>query len=132
MADYKSIAGRIKSEAFDGVSVEAQEVLDISKNKKQSQINAETDTTLANHASAIQGLNSQNYETYTATDQTTVETDVLPAKGSEDTIYRLGNWDGTQYDVTCYSEYSWNGSAYVHISTKPQIGEVFDISAYHP
>ena len=131
MTDYKSIAGRIKSEAFDGVSVEAQEVLDISKNKKQSQINAETDTTLANHASAIQGLNSQNYKTYTATDQTTAETDVLPAEGSEDTIYRLGNWDGTQYDVTCYSEYSWNGSAYVHICTKSQIDEVFDISAYH-
>lgn len=131
MADYKDIAGRIRTTASDGVSVEAQEILDISKNKKQSQINAETDTTLANHASAIQGLNSQNYGTYTATDQTTAETDVLPAEGSEDTIYRLGNWDGTQYDVTCYSEYSWNGSAYVHISTKPQIGEVFDISAYH-
>ena len=107
------------------------DIYDDNKGKKQSQINAETDATLAEHTSTINGLNSQNYVTVTATDHTTAATDVLPATGSADTIYRVGSWDGTQYDETCYSEYSWNGSAYVHIDTKTQIGEVFDISAYH-
>lgn len=74
---------------------------------------------------------NQEYVTVTATDQTTAATDVLPATGAADKVYRVGNWDGTQYDETCYSEYAWNGSAYVHLSTKTQIGEVFDISAYH-
>ena len=107
------------------------DIYDDNKGKKQSQINAETDATLAEHTSTINGLNSQNYVTVAATDQTTAATDVLPPTGSADTVYRVGNWDGTQYDETCYSEYSWNGSAYVHIDTKTQIGEVFDISAYH-
>lgn len=61
---------------------------------------------------------NQEYETYTATDQTTAVTDVLPATGEADTVYRVGNWDGTQYDVTCYTEYAWNGSAYVQLNIK--------------
>ena len=74
---------------------------------------------------------NQKYVSVTATDQTTAVTDVLPAIGLADTVYRVGNWDGSQYDVTKYSEYAWNGKDYVHISTKTQIGDVFDISAYH-
>lgn len=99
--------------------------------KKQSVVNQETNATLADHETTIRGLNSQNYVTVTATDQTTAVTDVLPTTGSVNTVYRVGNWDGSQYDVTRYSEYAWNGSEYKHLSTKTQIGEVFDISAYH-
>lgn len=82
-------------------------------------------------ASAIGGLNAQNYVTVTATDQTTDVTDVLPTQGVVNTVYRVGNWNGSQFDETTYSEYSWSNGAYVHISTKTQTGEVFDISAYH-
>ena len=74
---------------------------------------------------------NQKYVSVTATDQTTAVTDVLPAIGLADTVYRVGNWDGSQYDVTKYSEYAWNSRDYVHLSTKTQIGDVFDISAYH-
>lgn len=74
---------------------------------------------------------SVQYVTVTATGQTTAATDVLPATGSADTIYKVGNWDGSRYDITCYSEYAWNGSTYIHLSTKTQIGEVFNISEYH-
>ena len=74
---------------------------------------------------------NQEYVSVTATDQTTAVTDVLPAIGLADTVYRVGSWDGSQYDVTKYSEYAWNGKDYVHLSTKTQIGDVFDISAYH-
>lgn len=51
MADYKDIAGRIRTTASDGVSLEAQEILDISKNKKQSQINND----VARHENEIHG-----------------------------------------------------------------------------
>lgn len=74
---------------------------------------------------------SQEYVSVTATDQTTAVTDVLPATGAADTTYRVGNWDGTQYNDSVFSEYSWNGSAYIKLSTKSQIGEVYDISANH-
>ena len=131
MADIFEITGRIHSTSQEHVATVADEILDEAKGKKQSQVNAETDATLAEHTSTINGLNSQNYVTVTATDQTTAVTDVLPATGEVDTVYRVGNWDGSQYDVTCYSEYSWNGTQYKHLSTKTQIGEVFDISAYH-
>lgn len=130
MADLFEIAGRIHSTSQEEVVTIADEILDSDKNKKQSNINAEVDATLAEHTSTIQGLNSQNYMTYAVASGET-PSDVLPATGSIDTVYRVGNWDGTQFDETCYSEYSWNGSSYVHISTKIQIGEVFDISAYH-
>lgn len=131
MADIFEITGRIHSTSQEHVATVADEILDETKGKKQSQVNAETDATLAEHTSTINGLNSQNYVTVTATDQTTAVTDVLPATGEVATVYRVGNWDGSQYDVTCYSEYSWNGTQYKHLSTKTQIGEVFDISAYH-
>jgi hypothetical protein len=61
---------------------------------------------------------NQEYVSVTATDQTTAVTDVLPAIGLANTVYRVGSWDGSQYDVTKYSEYAWNGKDYVHLSTK--------------
>ena len=61
---------------------------------------------------------NQEYVTVTATSQTTDVTTLLPAPGNADTIYRVGNWDGTQYDDTCYSEYAWKGETYVKLSTK--------------
>ena len=74
---------------------------------------------------------SQEYVSVTATDQTTSIIDVLPATGVADTIYRVGNWDGTQYNDSVFTEYAWNGSDYIELSTKSQIGEVYDISANH-
>lgn len=60
----------------------------------------------------------QQYVTVTATEQTTDVTDLLPEEGESDTIYRVGNWDGTQYDNSVYSEYAWNGSTYIYLDTK--------------
>ena len=64
---------------------------------------------------------NQKYVTVTATDQTTAVTDVLPATGAADTVYRVGNWDDTQYNTTCYTEYAWDGSAYVPLDVKEYI-----------
>jgi len=101
-----------------------QHIFDDAKGKSQAEVNKDVDDTLALHQSEINAFNNQNYVTVDSFN-------ALPASGSADTVYRVSNWDGTQVDETCYSEYAWNGSAYVHLSTKTQIGEVFDISAYH-
>ena len=74
---------------------------------------------------------NQEYVSVIATAQTTAVTDVLPATGAADTTYRVGNWDGTQYNDSVFSEYAWDGSAYIKLSTKSQVGEVYDISVNH-
>lgn len=61
---------------------------------------------------------NQQYITVTATNQTTAVTDILPASGEADTVYRVGNWDGSAYDDTVYSEYAWNGTDYVFLRKK--------------
>jgi hypothetical protein len=58
------------------------------------------------------------YVSVTATAQTTAVTDVLPSTGAADTVYRVGSWDGTQYNANSYSEYAWNGSSYVLLNVK--------------
>ena len=72
------------------------------------------------------------YVSVVATDQTTDVTTLLPNPGAADTVYRVGNWDGTQYDPTVYSLYAWNGSAYILLAVRTSIGEVYDISVNHP
>ena len=65
----------------------------------------------------------QGFVSVSANSETTAATDVLPATGEADTIYRVANWDGSQYDTSVYSEYSWNTSTntYIKLSTK-QVG----------
>lgn len=57
----------------------------------------------------------------------------LPATGSKDTIYRVSNYNGSTSQVATdvYSEYAWDGTKYVFLCVKSQIGEVFDISVYN-
>ena len=71
------------------------------------------------------------FVTAVATAQTTSVTQVLPETGSTDTVYRVGSWNGSQYDPSVYSEYAWNSSSYIKLNTKSQAGEVYDISANH-
>lgn len=136
------IGGRLHSTATGNVVAGANEIYDDAKGKKQSVVNQETDAALDDRYTKSQTYNktelnnmittpNQKYVTVTATDQTTAVTDVLPATGSADTVYRVGSWNGTQYEEGVYSEYSWNGSTYIHLSTKTEVGEVYDISAAH-
>lgn len=54
----------------------------------------------------------EDYYTAEATAQTTAVTDVLPATGAANTLYRVGSWNGTQYSASTYSVYGWYNSAY--------------------
>ena len=121
----------------------ADEIYDDEKGAKQSDINAQTETALADRYTKAETYSQQelnslittpdvSHVSVVATSGTTAVTDVLPATGTADTIYRIGNWDGTQYDPTVYSLYAWNGTAYVCLAVRSFVGEVYDISANHP
>ena len=58
------------------------------------------------------------YVTVEADSETTAATDVLPDEGQSDTVYRVANWDGAQYDDTAYSEYGWYSNAYVLLAVR--------------
>ena len=143
MADYLNIAGRVRTTASDGVAMEAHEVKDLNLNKSQQEINADVQTELGDRYTKEETYNREelnelittpdvNRVYVIATNLTTAVTDLLPATGSSDTLYNVGNWDGTQYDTTVYSIYGWDGTAYVCLAVRSSIGEVYDISANHP
>lgn len=128
MADI-NIGGILHSVATGNVVARADEILDESRGKKQSQINTETDAALAeryikDETYSKTELNSLittpnvNYITVAATSDTHYVTDVLPTTGLADTVYRVASWDGTQYDSSVYSEYAWNGYGYVLLDKK--------------
>lgn len=67
----------------------------------------------------------ENFVTVVATSSTTAATDVLPQTGSADTLYRVCNWDGAQYDETAYAEYGWYDGAYKRLAVRtPGIDDV--------
>lgn len=118
MAENNNIAvgGRLHSIATGNVLAGANEIFDDDKNKKQSQINTETDQMLAAHGSAINGLEGQNYVTLVATD---ADADIaavftrLSITPATDTVYRIANWkhDATpKYNINYYSEYAATGT----------------------
>jgi hypothetical protein len=114
-----------------GGSVDERIATAVAPKANSADVYAKTETYNKTELNNMITTPNQEYVTVTATDQTTAATDVLPASGSADTVYRVGNWDGTQYNDSVFSEYAWNGSAYIKLSTKSQIGEVYDISANH-
>lgn len=144
MADIFEIAGRINSTSREKVVTTADQILaDEQGGTKQSDVNAQHATDLANRYTKEETYNKSElnqmittpdveYVSVVATNATTAVTDVLPATGQANTIYRVGNWNGTQYDPTMYALYAWNGSAYVCLAVRSFVGEVYDVSVNHP
>lgn len=123
------IPSRLYNAAKGGHVAGTADIIDDDKGKTQDVINKETDSALENRYTKEETYSktelnnlittpSQEYVTVVATDETTDVTDILPATGAADTIYRVGSWDGSQYDASVYSEYSWNGSGYQFLSKK--------------
>lgn len=111
MARDINIGGRLHSVATGNVVAGANEVLDDEKGKKQSEINAEIDATLAEHKSLINAVTRQNYVTVDSYSE-------LPNPGEADTIYRVARYDGTQVVDNKYCEYAWLNNAYTLLTIK--------------
>ena len=100
----------------------ARDIYDDVKGKSQEQVNKDVDDAIlaeknraeaveALHQNEINALDNQNYYTVEATQADTTIASVMARAGvvpQVDTVYRVGKWDGTQYDVTVYSEYAYN------------------------
>ena len=129
-ATEQQLAGKVDKEAGKGLSTndytneEKQKVADalvpadIAGKANASDVYPKTETYNKTELNNMITTPNQEYVTVVATAQTTAVTDLLPVTGAADTVYRVGNWDGSQYDDTCYSEYAWKGDAYVKLSTK--------------
>lgn len=138
MADVFNIAGRIHSTSQEEVVTTTNEILDATQGhvKKQSEVNQDVSEELALHTNRLNALTGQNYITVQATQSTTAADipTLINATGEgeqADTLYRVGFWDGSAYVADKYTEYAWNGTAYVILDVKSSIGEVFDISQYN-
>ena len=136
MADIFNIAGRIHSTSQEEVVTTTDEILDKSQGKKQSEVNSEVGEELSIHTNRLNALTGQSYITVQATQSTTAADipTLINASGEgeqADTLYRVGFWDGSAYVADKYTEYAWNGTAYVILDVKSSIGEVFDISQYN-
>lgn len=116
-----SVKGRIKTletEVGNGGSVDER----IAEEGARHYLKSETYT-----KQEVNGLVSTPHQEYV----TVADFASLPVSGSEDTIYRVSNYDGTQVAAGVYSEYAWNGTQYVFLCAKSSVAEVFDISEYH-
>lgn len=119
---YQPIPHRLKNMAVGGHVAGAVDIYDDSLLRDQQDINA--DTYRKSETYSKEQLNNmittpeQKYENYTATDETTDVTDLLPEEGEADTTYRVGSWDGSEYNASKFSEYSWDGTQYILLSVQ--------------
>ena len=125
MTDIKKtpIPQRLKNVSSDHPYVAgAIDIIDDVTGDNQQEINA--DTYRKSETYSKEQLNNmittpeQKYENYTAEDGDTFSDLGLPAEGEADTTYRVGSWDGTEYNASKFSEYSWDGTQYILLSVQ--------------
>ena len=112
------IGGELESMATGKIVASASAIKDKSRNKTQEAINGDVEQALNFQTSRIDALTDENFVTYTATSSTTTVESLLPATGSAGIVYRIANWNGTQYDSTTFSEYAWDTSQYKLLNVK--------------
>lgn len=119
MADNTiKIGGELESMATGKIVAAASAIKDKSRNKTQEAINGDVEQALNFQTSRIDALTDENFVTYIATSSTTNVESLLPATGSAGIVYRIANWNGTQYDSTTFSEYAWDTSQYKLLNVK--------------
>lgn len=123
------IPHRLKNMSVGG-HVAGAEDIDAGNGKTQQEVNADTyrkdETYSKEQLDNMITTPEQEYKSVVATSSTSTLADVAALiaarypddKEKADTIYRVGNWDGTQYNTGAYSEYTWDGEQYVFMSKK--------------
>lgn len=119
MADNTiKIGGELESMATGKIVAAASAIKDKTRNKTQEVINGDVEQALNFQTSRIDAITDEHFVTYTATSSTTSVESLLPATGSAGIVYRIANWNGTQYDSTTFSEYAWDTSQYKLLNVK--------------
>lgn len=117
----------------ESVRVVPQEFTQTEQAQARQNLNTYSKNEVNQIASAFTEQNYVSVQAVAATTAADIAT-LINATGEgerTDTIYRVGWFDGTAFDVTKYSEYTWNGSSYIQMAVRSTIGEVFDISVYN-
>lgn len=93
----------------------------LSKKANSANVYTKTETYSKEQLNNMITTPAQQYVSVSANSGTTSVTSLLPATGEADTTYRVGNWDGTQYDTHSSSEYAWDGMQYILLSVRDQL-----------
>lgn len=123
------IPARQKNAAVGGHIGGTEDIIDDALGKEQSQINQENivalnDRYTKDETYSKEQLNSlittpnQQYVNLSAEDGDTLADIFDGVTGAADTIYRVGSWNGEQYDATVYSEYAFDGTNFVLLEVK--------------
>ncbi len=128
-----TLEGELQQEINGRVSYSEQTPTQTEQAQARNNIDVYSKNEVNQIASAFTG---QNYVTVQATQSTTAADipTLINATGEgeqTDTIYRVAFFDGSAYDVTKYSEYTWNGTAYVQLNIRSGVEDIFDISVYN-
>lgn len=123
------IPSRLYNAAKGGHVAGTADIIDDNKGKTQEVINKETDSALENRYTKNETyskteLNNlittpeQKYVTLTAKSGDILENIFDGINGAANTVYRVGSWDGNQYNTTKYAEYGWTGTNFVPLDVK--------------
>lgn len=130
MSENKNpIPGRIYNAADGGYVCGAIDIIDDVKGKSQQVINQETDAAIEDRYTKGETYNKtelnnlittpdQQFVTLTAQSGDTLADIFNGITGAADTVYRVGSWDGSAYNVGAYCEYAWDGTNFVPLSKK--------------
>jgi hypothetical protein len=118
MAETIKIGGELESMATGKVVAAASAIKDKARGKTQDRINTDVEEALNFQTSRINALTDENFVTYTANSSTTTVESLLPVTGSAGIVYRIANWDGSQYDTSTFAEYAWDTSQYKLLNVK--------------
>ena len=126
---YQPIPHRLKNMAVGG-HVAGAEDIDAGNGKTQQDINADTyrkaETYSKEQLNSMITTPDQEYLSVKATAETTDVDDIAAliatkypdGKESADTVYRVGCWDGEEYNTNTYAEYVWDGTQYILAGVK--------------
>ena len=123
------IPSRLYNAAKGGHVAGTADIIDDNKGKTQDVINKEMDNALENRYTKNETYNKtelnnlittpeQQYVNLTAKSGDTLEDIFNGITGAANTIYRVGSWDGNQYNTTKYAEYGWTGTNFVPLDVK--------------
>lgn len=131
---YQPIPHRLKNMAIGGHVAGAVDILDDNLNRNQQDINA--DTYRKSETYSKEQLNNmittpeQKYVNLTAESGDTLEDIFDGIIGAADKTYRVGCWDGTEYNTGKFAEYSFDGEDFLLLNVQtPGIDEKLTIGS---
>ena len=114
---YQPIPHRLKNMAVGGHVAGAVDIFDDNLNRDQQEINENTyrkdETYNREQIEYMAATHDENFVNLEAESGDTLEDIFDGVTGAAKTLYRVGNWNGTQYNTAKYSQYTFDGTNFV-------------------